>query len=745
MLRSIGARIALAIEVMPLSVQKPRDSTHAAPRPSIGSTGVLLLVVPSIILIVLIWLPFGFHMGALLEDWGLLRIYSEVGGPIFFTGATGELAQHQMRPIMTTLWAIAYAIDPDNWWFWHAELAFSLLVKGASLTWIAHYLTGSRRWALVAGMLFVVWPADTLQMAFRAVNIGFAAGLATLSAALFVAAYVCARAGRKALLAVLGAICIVAGTWMYEVTLLMAPLPFLIMWAREGYAASWMAVRREWRVSLAWFAAVAITLGYLLFVTLTAKATYQQAVAGSGQQLIETLKTTAPMLFTRGVVRSLLGGWVDAARIVSQDLHWNIYLLVVAVAVAVPVCLAGRRSCDRDSRADAARLGRTACVGLLVILLGYAPFLVSLGHVGVSQRTYLFVASGSALVFVALLAGLDRWRSGVALTIAVLLLLLGVAQQLYQFRQYTAIHDRQREVLRAIVEQAPHVPAGKTLIVLDESQRINHVWMLSSVLHSALAYLYDKADQAVEVCLQPVGVWPRDVAGRQGRCVETADAWVFRGAPPLPVQGPLAAAKDVTIPKSDAVVVRINADGTAPSTPAVLQNRALLRKEDSAVARRYRRAIGADTWPRALRFFSDPAPGSTYRWDFGRRWNLDWPEAGSGWSEADWLYKPLRQVSMAWMILPRASLVFPLKPTAEPYWLTLHLGEPWTDGRGDVVVRVNGKAVAAAWASELDLGASIPADLLVQGMNTLEFEAPLSRNWGVSLHMDWITLAPARR
>jgi len=426
-----------------------------------------MLVVPSVVLIALLWLPFGFHLGALLEDWGLLRIYSEVGGPIFFTGSTGELAQHQIRPIMTTLWAIAYAVDPDGWWFWHVELAISLLIKGASLTWIAYYLTGSRRWSVVAGMLFVVWPADTLQMAFRAMNIGFAAGLATLAAALFVSAYMSGSRGRQVLAALLGGACLIAGAWMYEVTLLTAPLPFMIMWAREGWSRTSGLVRSEWRVSLAWSVAVAMAIAYLLFVMLTSKATYQQAVAGSSHQLLETLKITAPMLFTRGVVRSLAGGWVDAAGIVSKELHWNAYLLVVALATAAVVCFAGRRSDGSVSYVGGRRLGRMALVGLVTILLGYGPFLVSLGHVAVSQRTYLFTASGAALVFAALLVALARWHRGVAAGAAVALLVLGVAQQLFQFRDYTAIHDRQRQVLRAIVEQAPGLPAGNTLFVLD--------------------------------------------------------------------------------------------------------------------------------------------------------------------------------------------------------------------------------------------------------------------------------------
>jgi hypothetical protein len=58
----------------------------------------------------------------------------------------------------------------------------------------------------------VVWPADTLQMAFPGLNIGFAAGLATLAAALFISSYLSECPGRHTVLALLGASCVVAGT-----------------------------------------------------------------------------------------------------------------------------------------------------------------------------------------------------------------------------------------------------------------------------------------------------------------------------------------------------------------------------------------------------------------------------------------------------------------------------------------------------------------------------------------------------
>jgi len=702
-----------------------------------------LLLLPSLALIALLWLPFGFHMGGLIEEWGLLGLYTQAG-PFFFAGAHSLMPQHQMRPIMTTLWAAAFAVDPNSWWFWHFELALSLLIKGASLSWLGLYLTGSRRWAVVCGLLFVVWPADTLQMAFRALNIGMAAGLAPLSAALFVGAYLASRGATRASLALAAAACLVAGTWMYELTLLLAPLPFLVMWAREGLGGTWRLVRRSWQVSVAWLAAVGVCAGYIVKVLISTTDSYQRQVAGDSHQMLQTLKVNAPMLFTHGFARSLFDGWLDAARIFAHDFGSHGYLLGVGVALLLIVISFARGEVERP-----VGLARIAIVGVIVLALGYGPFLTSSFHLNVTQRTYLFAASGAALIFVAALLVVEKLSRSVAVVGAGVLLALGATQQLWQFREYSANYELEREIIASIVEQVPEYPTGKTLILLDASQRINHTWMLNTndygILPSVLTYIYGKPVPEVRVCLVPANVWSqRDAWGLQGSCAETDSAWVFKWAPDFerPEAPKLARKSDVVVEKENAVIVRIDADGHSPDTPQIQANRKALLQGTSVAGMRYRHALAPDTWPFRSLVETKESPAA-YRWDFGRRWNLEHPEAGTGWNEAEWFYTPFRQQSAAWISRPHATLVFPLEPARGDYELVLHARDGMGANREFLKASVNGVSVPIQWLTEGDLRATVPNDALKAGMNTLAFDGPVSKEWGVSMRVDWITLAPA--
>ncbi len=701
-----------------------------------------ILLLPTLALIVILWLPFGFHMGALIEEWGLLGLYVRYG-PIFVAGPHSILASHQMRPIMTTLWAIAYQVDPNSWWFWHVELALTLLIKGASMTWLALYLTGSRRWAVVAGLLFVVWPADTLQMAFRAMNVGLAAGLAPMAAALFIAAYLSKTAARRIGLALAGAACILAGTWTYELTLALAPLPFLVMYARDGACSTWATARRGIAVSAVWVVTVTICVGYIVFVLLTAQQTYQQSLAGSEGHLASVLRENAPMLFTRGFVRALADGWVDAARIVFRDLGAPVYLVAVAVLAWLLIWGIDRREIVVI---DQGRLLRTFLVGLVCIAISYAPFLVSLSHLSITQRTFLFAASGAALVFLVGLLALQRFGRFLAVAVAVALLVFGTGQQLWQFKEYTANFELQRQALRSIEEQAPNVPEGKTLVVLDASQRLNDTYMLNvqGNLITALTYLYAKPAPSVQVCFTPIGLWAqRDPWGREGACAETEDAWIFRSPIPLNQSGvpALPRAADIKILKSNAVVVRIEPDGSAPESQEVKANRAALSKDLNVQAQRYRRAFGPDEWPRWLRFVGRDFDGASYRWDFGRRWNVAQPTAGAGWAEQAWSYAPFRQKSTVWIMSPKASLVFPLEPVNRDYVLMIRAAEPFAIAP-KVSIKVNGVSSPVIVAAE-DLLARVPRGALRGGMNTITIETPLGPAWGISMQIDKISLSPA--
>jgi len=697
-----------------------------------GMKNAQVPVLPSVVMIVLLWLPFGFQMGPILEAWGVLGLYAE-HGVFFFAGADSLMPQHQMRPIMTMLWGIGYAIDPNSWWAWHVELALVLLIKGVSMSSLALYLTGSRRWAVIAGLLFIVWPADTLQMAFRAMPITFAVAMTSASTALLVAAHAAPDFGRRCLLAACASLCLIAGTLTYELTLVFSPLPFLLIYAREGFAGGRAVVRRAWEVSVIWLLAAGVCVAYLAWTLMTAKMLYQTAVAPDRSHLISVFIDNLPTLFKVGVWRSLAMGWVDAARIAAHDFSTHLYFFAVGLVFCILLAVHQRQAVSSSGRV----LIRTALIGMLCVLVGYLPYMVIQWNT--SDRAFMFAALGSTMVFLALLVFVDMFSTKVASILAVVLLVLGTAQQLWQFREYASLSGRQREIMKAMVEQAPSLAPGQTMIILDGSQQLNDTYMLADLIPSVLTYLYGKPVRYpyVQVCFPQSGVWAtRDAASQQGTCEETPDGWMFRWAAPVNLPSkPAPNPPDILIPKDKAVVVRIGPDGKG-----VGANRLVV--DDSVVSQRYRHALAPDTWP--LRFLEE-RPGESYRWDFGRRWTMQQVNHGAGWTYPGWIYSMWRPVSGIWTNKPSASLIFEMDPAAHPYQMSAHLLNAGEGARSTLKVKINDQYVAVKWNGPFDFTAEVPQGLLKVGSNMLELQtAPSTEFYALSIHFDWIALAPAQ-
>jgi len=668
-------------------------------------------------------------MGPVLEEWGVLGLYT-VHGPFVFAGADSLMPSHQMRPIMTALWGLGYMVDPNSWWFWHLELAALLLVKGASMSAIAVYLTNSRRWAVIAGLLLIVWPADTLQMAFRASPITLSVAATVASAALMVAALTTVATGRRIAFAILGSFCLLLGAWSYELALAFWPLPFLLLWAREGLKETIHKTRRGWQAVVIWGAMAAICAGYIVWTLLSTKVLYQTWLASQGQGMAAMLVNHLPALLTVGALRALVTSWAEAVRIVVQDFDSHWYFLLVSAVICSFLAISQRAMVSR------ATLWKMTLLGFCCVLVGYAPYILL--HYNTSDRTFMFAAFGATLVFLALLVALDKASPAAATGLAVVLLTFGTGQQIWQFREYASLYDRQRAILGAIVEQVPAVPVGKSLVILDESQQLLDTYMLADLVPSALTYIYGKSAYGVpvQVCFPQSGLWAvRDAALRQGTCEKTAEGdWFFRPASPAPLNPGEPKLADILIPRDEAVVVRIGPDGKGAIKPALLV-------QDAVASARYHGLLQPDTWP--LRIFDRP-PGASYRWDFGRRWTMQDVLRGSGWGSTHWDYKLWRSVSGIWMNKSRSQLVFELgEPARVEYLLTAKLLDVDENARRSLKATVNGVEAPLQWITPLRFRALVPKTALKKGGNLLEFQtAPTEHPQGLSLHFDWIDMSP---
>jgi hypothetical protein len=689
-----------------------------------------LLALPPLVLVTLLWLPFGFRLGGLIEEWDILGLFA-TRGLFFLANGNSPLVAHAIRPLTVFPQAVAYWLSPDSFVWWHLLTMISLAVKGSAAGFLVFVVTRSAGWALASSLLTIVYPADTMQLAFRGLHINVALALFLSGGCLAVAAHYHRSRRTAALFAVAASILFLGAAFMYEAALALLPLPFLVLVAAEDLRAGLRRMRARPELTAMWLAAASLwTLNAALVSR--AHATYQGAVVGSG--LAARLAQTWPKLFSVAVLRALIGGWYDAWGMLGEEFGRYVYLLAAVLACSSIVLLARRLALRTEvsallplqSTRGPAVAVRLAVCGFLLLLLGYLPFLVSPSHMSITQRTYLFATPGAAFVCIAVLMMVAAvWRIFGAAAFAVLLL-AGLAAQLVQFRHYVTISEEQRLLLRSIVENFSGAELGpRKLILLDGSNRLNHTWMLRYNLHFALSYLYGRPIGPVEICLMPSHSWQhQESLGRSGECIEEGMNWRFSHGPPVtgPGYAPGKLEPDLLVPANDAVVLRIDPDGSVARDPSLDGYREQLAHGDSAVARRYRAVlIGQEKSP-LLRQFRAERETASYHTDFGRWWNMDEPIRGSGWEEAHWDVGALHHDAAAWMISDNATLVFDVMPKGTKASMR-GLFTAMTHAETGIRLRLNGHPVVARWPDPLHFEADLPAGLLADGPNVLELTA----------------------
>ena len=115
-----------------------------------GRTILAILVLP-VLTVAFLWIPFGFSLGGLVEEWGFLELFARKG--VFYIITDATLQAQKARPLHVLPQALAYTLDPDSFLFWHIIQAAALTVKAVSAAVIGLYLTKNRALAAFLGLL----------------------------------------------------------------------------------------------------------------------------------------------------------------------------------------------------------------------------------------------------------------------------------------------------------------------------------------------------------------------------------------------------------------------------------------------------------------------------------------------------------------------------------------------------------------------------------------------------------------
>jgi hypothetical protein len=215
----------------------------------------LTFLIPILIATAIIWLPIGLGEIPQIEEWELLGLFQNQG-PAFWANDV-VLPTHRLRPLYPFWIAITY-LSPSPYLAMHALLALALIVKGLSMAYVIDWLTRNRLLAVLAGIVFVVYPADTMQMGFRSLVIIWPVALSTTGVAFWLASMTAGKSGRAV---IAGMFLLIAGL-TYEAAVAMVVAPFVMLFARYGTSSVRVALAC-WRQSAIWISACAIDIIYV--------------------------------------------------------------------------------------------------------------------------------------------------------------------------------------------------------------------------------------------------------------------------------------------------------------------------------------------------------------------------------------------------------------------------------------------------------------------------------------------------
>ena len=699
------------------------------------------------VLMALVWLPFGFRLGALIEAWNVLGHFAREG-VFYIAGPETPLQHHSMRPLTVFPHALAFALDNDGFLAWHLILIAAFLAKFGAMAAIGWRLSGSPVLSLWFGATAILYPADTMQFAFRSFHIEVALALLLVAVTMFLAALDAARRPAiRGLLSGLSALLALLACLMYETSLFLLPMPFLLDFARHGLSSALRQLRGNWLPWLLWTGAFAVSAIYMVVVWWQG-GTYQSTVVGIDRTAVDALMGRLPELFRIGLLRALVGGWWDAVGIVRFELRSVVYPALATLILAVGLLVARgpsvRQTSNGQDRFSAIVLWRWTAAGLVLAALGYVPYLASTFHLQTTQRTYIYASPGAALVWLAALALLSRIARPVMMGVVTASLFLALTFQLFQFHHYQGIFERQRLLLSAIVAKLGPDPGDGPIVVKDRTATLIGPWIFATNLYQALSYLYDRPIEIAEACLVPDGVWPRtDRFGRTGTCRETPRYWLFEPLPPLAADGEQGVSRMILKARARTITI----DDLAETPRTIAQDNA--NSPDSAFHRRVQSILSEPSWPPFdLKMFDplDPVePPQSYRWDFGRWWDFETPLRGFGWWYTAWSLDLFDNVSVAWQNRPKAEIVFALDPVKDrDYLLTARIQQfASKEAEASLEVSVNGHPVDATLTADLMLSGRVSGRFLKRGTNILVFSnfAPTNPA-GLLMLLDWVEIGP---
>lgn len=704
------------------------------------------LFITSIFIMIVLWLPFGFSLSGLIEEWGVLGSTIQTGYLfVIDTHSPEAYGSQALRPLLYFAYSLAYFLDPNSFDAWHYLLILSLIIKSISSGYLVWKATDKMRWSVIMAILIVFYPADTMQLSFRGLSYDWSIACMLLASSLYVFSLQHRAKSTAYGVGVLASLIMLSAIAMYEITVLFLGLPILILYVRNGFWTTYTLIKKQLTLVFLWLSCAGIYALYAYIISLKIY-TYQSALIGE-QTLIDILAQAINSLFAVGVLRSLVGGWFDAIGILSQEytIYGYLYIALCTILVILPLVWINKikRFSEPEERDSIFIALRLTAVSFILVILGYLPFVCSISHVLINQRIYLFASVGGAMFWVSVLMMLSSWSNKLATYLVVILIFMGIGVQLFQFHHYVQIASKQKQVLRNIVEQFSGDFYNKTLLIQDESNALNHTWMfLNFNFINALSYIYDHPipTSSIQICHIPShNGWQISNGIRHpGACIENKDSWVFQ-YPALTNN----AHSPLVISKNKILSLVIKPDGSVPSDPTISAYRYKLYHDNTTTSLRFRHILLETKWINHFNALWTPKVNNRYEFQFGKWWSLDLPFNGQGFAEPEWENHYFHHEASAWKVEKDAILHFDIHPTPGRYLLSVKLTHMLTETiRDSIKIHVNRHLVNYKWVTPEIIEAQITSDYLLSGTNSITLTSSMDKKWQISFMLSYIQLSP---
>jgi hypothetical protein len=470
----------------------PRTAVDPVAGTRLTRTDHLMALTGLLLIVALLWAPFGPRVGLTFEEWKALYWTVERGGiPVLFPNRPlhylpNTLAHLTGRPLEALNLMQAGSI------FGKGALVYLLVVR---------MVPTAGALAFLAGVLAIVYPADTGLFTLRTVALHLAVLLSLVAIHLLLSLW------RRFRWWQLAAIWVAQGL---SLSMHSASSPFLLaspmllVWQERGVSRRLLAIWAAWSVVPVAF--VATNFVFVLRGNTYEANNWAQSGLGPG------IRTTVHQILGRTLtayVRHFAGGWVDALGQILPLRGDTILAIATAALVVGPVLWwHSRRGPAPRSRQEVRPYLELAALALCAMPAGFLLFLPT-RWMATNWRVF-FLSSLAAAIVVAVLcvlmaAAAGRWRRLALVGLGVPLVALGATAALVQHRGYAEMAQGQKRILTGIVQAAPRLQPGTALLLIDVPPYpgIRH-WgpcgLITECLELSLRYVYGRMDLEALFC-----------------------------------------------------------------------------------------------------------------------------------------------------------------------------------------------------------------------------------------------------